>query len=79
MILTFFIIILCIAGIIVPIAVIQNKKYIRQMEVIAFEYHSDVANSVNKHAVVRELLFLKSKIKFEKRAIEHARDILDSI
>lgn len=49
------------------------------MEAIALEYHSDVANKANKYHVHKRLSDIKAKIKFEKRAIERARDILNSV
>lgn len=49
------------------------------MEAIVLEYHSDVANVVNRREVLKQLGDIKAKIKIEKRAIERARDIINSV
>lgn len=77
-------IILCLAFVVVPLFMIQNKHYLKEMRELVDQYyaykdtHPENAQ-LAKRGLNRKLVAIKRKILIDKKAIEEANDIIDTV
>ena len=84
MLIIFLVVILCVAFVIVPLFMIQNKHYLKEMrELVENYYDYKDAHPENaqlaKRGLNRKLIAIKRKILLDKKAIEEANDIIDTV